>query len=184
MSERKMVLLEQDDLMHQNAGESNYNESAYFNFFDRRHRVGGFVRLGNRPNEGYAEMSICLYLPNGTVDFMFQRPSIGNNDAHDVGGLKFEIVKPFEHQRITYCGKVCRLKNPLEMSDPAAAFKENPYSNANLEIDYLATSPGWGGELREPTISGWQSLRDDRDPSQHFWKGHFEQPGRHRTVDI
>jgi hypothetical protein len=39
MSERKVVLLEQDDLMHQNTGESNYNESAYFNFFGRAQRA-------------------------------------------------------------------------------------------------------------------------------------------------
>lgn len=61
MSERRVILLEQDDLMHQNTGASNYNESAYFNFFDRRLHTGGFVRIGNRPNEGYAEMTICLY---------------------------------------------------------------------------------------------------------------------------
>ena len=35
MSELKVVLLEQDDLMHSNTGESNFNESAYYNFFDR-----------------------------------------------------------------------------------------------------------------------------------------------------
>ena len=49
------------------------------------------------------------------------------------------------------------LKNPLKMSDPAAAFKKNTYSNASIGIDYLATSPAWGGELGEQTISGWQS---------------------------
>lgn len=32
MSELKVVLLEQDDLMHPNTGESNFNESAYYNF--------------------------------------------------------------------------------------------------------------------------------------------------------
>jgi hypothetical protein len=29
-----VVLLEQDDLMHQNTGESKYDETAYVNFFD------------------------------------------------------------------------------------------------------------------------------------------------------
>lgn len=59
----------------------------------------------------------------------------------------------------------------------AAAFKKNPFSNATFEIDCLASSPGWGCELREQTISGWQSIKDDTDPSQRFSKGHFEQPG-------
>ena len=96
MAEFKVVLLEQDDLMHPNTGESNFNESAYYNFFDRQQRLGGFIRLGNRANEGYAEMTVCLYLPDGTIGFMFQRPEIANNSAHDAGGAKFEVVKPFE----------------------------------------------------------------------------------------
>ena len=39
----------------------------YFNFVDRAQRVGGFVRLGNRANEGRAEMTVTLFLPDGRV---------------------------------------------------------------------------------------------------------------------
>jgi hypothetical protein len=177
MAERKVVLLEQDDLMHPNTGESNFNESAYYNFFDRKQRLGGFIRLGNRANEGYAEMTTCLYLPDATVGFMFQRPEIKNNDSHNAGGAKFEIVKPFEHHRVSYSGKICVLKNPLEMADPAKAFKSNPYSKAKLEIDYRAVSPGWGGEFREKTDDGWVSPKFSGDPEAQFAKGHFEQLG-------
>ncbi len=86
MAERKVVLLETDDLMHQNTGESNFNESAYYNFFDRNQRAGGFVRMGNRPNEGAAEMTICIYLPDGRVGFMFKRPEITNNNRMTPAG--------------------------------------------------------------------------------------------------
>jgi len=183
MAERKVVLLEQDDFMHPNTGESNFNESAYYNFFDRSRRIGGFVRLGNRPNEGYAEMTTCLYLPDATVGFMFLRPEIKNNDRHEAGGLRFEVVKPFEHHRVTYSGKVCVLKNPLEMADPARAFKSNPYSRVSIELDYRATAAGWGGELREKQGDQWISARNDGDPSAQFAKGHFEQLG-HATGTI
>ena len=74
MGEVRWICLDADDLMHQNTGESNYNESAYYNFYDPAQRLGGFVRIGNRPNEGYAEMTLCLYLPDGTAGFMFGRP--------------------------------------------------------------------------------------------------------------
>lgn len=87
--------------------------------------------------------------------------------------VKIEIVKPFEHQRLTYSGNVCVLKNPLQISDPAAAFKRNPFSNATLEIDYLASSPGWGGELPEQTISGWQPIKDDADPMVRAVRGEY-----------
>ena len=177
MAERKVVLLETDDLMHDNSGESNFNESAYYNFYDRKNRVGGFVRMGNRPNEGNAEMTVCVYLPDNSVGFMFKRPEISNNEAHSAGGLKFEVVKPFEHHRVSYQGKLCMLKNPLEMAEPTVAFKNNPYAACELRLDYYGTAPGWGGELREKSASGWESLKPSGDATQQFAKGHLEQLG-------
>jgi len=64
-------LLPEDEFTHTPDAASNYNESMYFNVFDPTSKVGGWFRLGNRPNEGYAEMSICLYLPGGRVGSMF-----------------------------------------------------------------------------------------------------------------
>ena len=66
---------------------ANYNESMYFNVFDHRTQVGGWFRIGNsRPNEGHAEMSVCLYLPGGRVGFMYGRPKIANNDEDELPG--------------------------------------------------------------------------------------------------
>ncbi|MFZ0888916.1 MAG: hypothetical protein WA005_10725 [Candidatus Binataceae bacterium] len=177
MTESKVVLLEQDDLMHRNTGEPNFNESAYYNFYDRAQKVGGFVRLGNRPNEGYAEMTACIYIPDGSAAFMFGRPEIASNDAHNAGGLKFEVLKPFEHHRVTYQGNICMLKNPLEMAEPRQAFKTNPYAPMRLELDYRATAPAWGGELREKSAGGWESIRPSGDSSTEFARGHLEQLG-------
>ena len=79
-----------DAYPHEPEPVSNYNESMYFNFFDRSRKSGGFVRLGNRANEGYAEMTIALYLPDGSVLFQYKRPEITSNDAFDASA-KAEI---------------------------------------------------------------------------------------------
>jgi hypothetical protein len=178
MTETKLVLLEADDLMHQNTGEPNFNESAYYNFYDRAQRAGGFVRLGNRPNEGYAEMTVCLYLPDGSAGFMFNRPRITDNQAHNAGGLSFEVLKPFKQHRIAYRGGVCSLKNPLDLAEPSQAFKNNPHVACELELDFAAIAPGWGGEMRQNTARGWESVKAGGDPSQQFLRGHLEQHGR------
>ena len=83
-----------DEHMHPLEDASNFNESMYFNVYDPQERVGGFLRLGNRANEGYAEMTTCLYLPDGRVAFMYHRPEIADNDAFDAGGMRFEVVEP------------------------------------------------------------------------------------------
>jgi len=46
---------------------TNFNESVYVMAYDQVHRVGGWMRLGNRFNEGHAELAVCLYLPGGKI---------------------------------------------------------------------------------------------------------------------
>ena len=98
----------------------------YFNFFDPSRRLGGFLRIGNRPNERTAETTVCLYQPDGRVVFNFKRPEIADNTRFEAGGMRFEVEAPFERLRIEYAGKACRLADPLAMRDPRAAFQEQP----------------------------------------------------------
>lgn len=173
----ELVLLHEDDFMHAPESVSNFNESAYYNFFDAEQRVGGWVRLGNRPNEGYAEMTVCLYEPDGSASFMWRRPQIDSNAAHRAGGLAFEVVEPWREHRITYDGLVCHLKNPLEMAEPSVAFKRNPHVPVELELRWLGLSPGWGGEPRRRRPDGGYEAVGGGDPDKQFARGHFEQHG-------
>ena len=61
----RLRLSPQDEFTHPIEAARNFNESMYINCFDPRQQVGGWFRMGNRANEGYAEMTICLYLPGG-----------------------------------------------------------------------------------------------------------------------
>ena len=83
-----------DEYTHEPEAAINFNESAYYNIYDGEQKVGGWFRIGNRVNEGYAEVSICLYFPDGTAGFMFQKASITTNDAFDAGGARFDIIEP------------------------------------------------------------------------------------------
>ncbi|MFQ5416975.1 MAG: hypothetical protein ACE5FL_08005, partial [Myxococcota bacterium] len=102
-----------DEWTHENTGESNFNESMYFNFFDPAQQAGGFARIGNRPNEGRAEVTICLYRPKGRVLFNFKRASIADNDHFEAGGMRFEVQQPFKRLHVAYAGKACLLEDPM-----------------------------------------------------------------------
>ena len=151
--------------MHELGPEPNFNESMYFNLYDPKEGVGGWFRCGNRANEGYAEMTVCLYLPGGRVGFMFKRAEIDSNDAFDAGGIKFEVLEPFKRLDVSYSGKVVVLDDPLQMADPKKAFTENPYAECEVRIEYSGVSDMFGGEPDEP----------HEKPGEEFARGHYEQ---------
>jgi hypothetical protein len=166
----RVRLEEADEYTHPVEDTVNFNESMYFNVFDRERNIGGWFRLANRPNEGRGEMSCCVYLPDGRVGFMFARPKCTDNDAFDSAGMKFQVVEPFKRLKLTYSGKVCFLDVPKDMADPAKAFKTNPIVPATIELDYEGVSPMFGGE---PVNDDGSKIELDAEKS--FARGHTEQ---------
>ena len=167
----------QDDYTHPLGPEENFNESMYFNFFDQARGRGGFMRIGNRANEGYAEVTLCLYLPTGEVLFNYQRPHIDGNDAMDAGGMRFEVLEPLAKHRTTYDGGAVFLTDPAQMADPGRAFRENPMKRVQLDLTQEALGPVYGSA---------GSDRPAEEPGREFARAHYEQHMRARgtlTVD-
>ncbi len=154
-----------DEYMHELGPESNFNESMYFNCYDPQQNIGGWFRIGNRANEGYAEMTVCLYLPDGRVGFQYKRAQIANNNTFNAGGLSISVVTPFERLAIGYSGKVVLLSDPLQMADPKAAFTSNPFETCTIDLAIIGRSAMFGGEPDTPHEA----------PGEEFAKGHYEQ---------
>lgn len=155
-----------DDYTHPLGSETNFNESMYYNFFDRKSGYGGFLRLGNRANEGHAEMTCCLYAPGGPVMFNYKRPEISGNDAMDAGGMLFEVEEPLVRHRTRYEGSVVFLEDPSQLVDPGQAFRENPHRRIALDLVHSALGPAYGS-------SGGD--REIVDPEKEFARAHYEQ---------
>jgi hypothetical protein len=134
----------QDDYTHELGVEKNFNESVYFNFFDQQQNRGGFVRIGNRANEGYAEMTVIVWNPDGSAWFNYAKPSISHNEGWDAGGLKIEVVQPTETVQTTYQGAAVLLPDPRVMSDPGKAFRENPNQEITINLIHQAVGPFYG----------------------------------------
>lgn len=152
--------------MHELGPEPNFNESMYFNFTDPDQLVGAFFRLGNRANEKMAEMTVCVYLPDGHVGFMYGRPAISSNEAFDAGGMRFEVTEPFASLRVTYAGPVLLLDDPWLLSDPGMAFRSAPSVPARIDLTYRGCSTPFGGEPDTPV---------EAPDEEEFARGHYEQ---------
>jgi hypothetical protein len=160
----------EDELMHAPGDSPNFNESVYTNGFDMTSGVGGWMRLGNRVNEGYAELSVCLYLPDGRIACQFGRPAIARNDRFDAGGLSYRVIEPLRKVSMTYEGELVIVEDPDGLRDPQSLFKTAKKLPGRVHWTHEAASPIHGGEPTSdavPTMYG-------RD----FSLGHFNQHGR------
>ncbi|MES4792262.1 MAG: hypothetical protein C4321_04110 [Chloroflexota bacterium] len=152
----------EDDFTHPLGPEENFNESVCFNFFDRERQMGGFLRIGNRANEGYAEVTVIVYQPDGSALFNYKRSQISSNDGWNAGGLQVEVLEPGKRLRTTYEGSVVYLKDPREMREPSLAFKENSHQRIRLDLVHEGVGPIYGHVA-------------DANSQNEFARAHYEQ---------
>lgn len=166
----KFVMRPEDELMHRPDASVNFNESVYTNGFDTASPVGGWMRLGNRVNEGHAELSVCLYLPDGRIACQFQRPPITGNDRFDAGGLSYSVVEPLRKVSMRFEGELLIVEDPDALRDPQALFASGPRLPGHVSWTHEAESPIHGGQPADDTVQTMYG----RD----FSLGHFNQHGR------
>ena len=164
------VIHPEDELPHPSGPEVNFNESVYVNGFDSKTGTGGWLRLGNRVNEGYAELSVCLYLPGGRIACSFRRPGISANDRFEAGGLAYSVIEPFRSIEIRYDGELYIVDDPEALRDPQSLFARGPQASGRVRLTFVAESPMHGGA---PTHEGVQTMY-----GRDFSFGHFNQHGR------
>ena len=131
----------EDDYMHEIGNDPSHNESMFFNFFDAGQRLGGFVRIGNRPNELHAEMTLCVFLPDGALLMQWGRIPLDDRTAFSSGGLSFRVIEPGRKLAVEYLGKAVHITNPDELVNPGRAMRENPRVDVHLSLDVAGVGP-------------------------------------------
>ncbi len=123
-----------DEGVHEVGPAINWNESRYVDFYDTATGVGGFLRIGNRPNEGRAEMSVAINLPDGRNAFFFERAPIAANTLRS-GNQEWEVISPFRETIVRYEGPVLLLDDAWTLTDPKSAFATAPRAHAKIELN-------------------------------------------------
>ncbi len=163
------VLKPEDESMHTPDDLPNFNESVYCSGLDPKLKAGVWMRMGNRVNEGYAELSVLAYLPDGRLACQFQRPDISANDAFVAGGLRYRCIEPFKQIEMTYEGELLVLDDPNLLRDPKKMFEVAPRVQGAMRLNARAVSPAHGGE---PTSRDYEA---QMLYGYDFSRGHFNQ---------
>ena len=167
-----------DDFPHQPDDSPNCNESVYPNAFDPTGKVGGWMRIGNRVNEGYAELSVVLYLPDGRVACQFGRPNITANDKFVADGLSVEVVEPLKRITMRYEGELMLLDDPEVLREPKR-LGQAPRVPGRVVFETTGVSPIHGGSPTSPD----QPTMYGRDFSFNHFNQHTRIAGLIRVGD-
>ena len=163
-------LTPEDEFSHPPTSDSNFNESVYVNGFDAERRFGGWMRIGNRVNEGHAEAQVCIYLPDGRIACQFLRPEITDNEAFAAGGMEYRVIEPMKRVAMSFEGELMVLEDPALLREPRRLFVEAPRLPGRITYELEGVSPVHGGT----PIDDEQDTMYGRD----FSLGHFFQHAR------
>jgi hypothetical protein len=127
---------------HDAAGIANFNESVYVNFLDPVSRLGGLLRIGNRPTLGYREASIQLTLPNGAIAFRAGREHSSGNDDFATQGLSVTVERPTRSLHLGYDNSVAYVRSPAGLAENGrATLKSSPSVPCRVDLRWEASSP-------------------------------------------
>lgn len=133
-----------DEGMHAVGSHPQFNESMYFNAVDAGSGLSVLIRMGNRVNEGFAEVTVLVYLPGGAAAIHFERAAIRENAAFVAGGLRFDVRRPLEVAQVTYDGDVNLLARGTDLEDPKRALSESRVVPMRLRLEHVSLIPPYG----------------------------------------
>jgi len=107
------VAAEDTDVVHEFGDHPDWNESFYFNFYDRTKDICGFMRIGLKPNRDEKSMFFFLMMPDGS-HIGTRIPEQFKDSEFEANGLRYEKVIPERKWRIEYDGDMARLGSGAE----------------------------------------------------------------------
>ena len=95
------------DVLHPSGKNINWNESFYFNLYDKKEDICAFMRIGLKPNIKEKSMLCFFMMPDGS--------SVGTRSEEEfkdsslsVDGLSFKRIQPEKEWRLEYKGRLKR----------------------------------------------------------------------------
>jgi hypothetical protein len=85
-----------------------WNESFYFNFYDRENEIFAFMRIGLKPNRMRRMSSAASCSPDGSLVGMKDNEPM-TNSALKVKGLSFVKILPEKKWALNFNGYLARL---------------------------------------------------------------------------
>ena len=130
--------MDSTDIIHEFGTHEEWNESFYFNFYDRGQDICGFMRIGLKPNKKEKSVFCFLMMPDGNVFGVKDQAVMENNDL-EVAGLKFYKLEDDKKWRLEFDGELPKIAKEGEKE---RAIFDLTFSALNDIYDYRESVSG------------------------------------------
>jgi hypothetical protein len=126
------------DVIHEFGSQEEWNESFYFNFYDRGQDICGFMRVGLKPNKKLKDVFCFLMLPDGSV--LGVKDSVAMEDSElEAKGLKLVKVEDEKKWRLEFSGELPKMHKDAEKESVSFALD---FTALNDVYDYRESVSG------------------------------------------
>jgi hypothetical protein len=126
------------DVIHEFGSQEEWNESFYFNFYDRGQDICGFMRVGLKPNKKLKDVFCFLMLPDGSV--LGVKDSVAMEDSElEAKGLKLVKVEDEKKWRLEFSGELPKMHKDAEKEPVSFALD---FTALNNVYDYRESVSG------------------------------------------
>ncbi len=148
------------DIIHSPGKHKQWNESFYFNWYDKKQQICSFTRIGLTPNTGQKNMFLFFMLP--------QREKLGVRKNKSLGELPSEENLKLSVDELTFT----RMKSEKEWHLSYDGILVDPYQEHNapvpvqFDLDFVGLHPLFN--YRDCPISSIQEKLSKNVASEHF----------------
>lgn len=141
-----------DEFTHDHRGEPGYNESVYYNFAvadaGEAGPQGGVLRVGLRPTDGYAEMTLLVPLADGRTLFRYVREDLALDEfaagmgRYRCGPMTIAIEDPNRTITLSYHGEARILPDLAKFGDaPGVEWRAATEVSVAADVRFVAEHP-------------------------------------------
>lgn len=99
------------DIIHPVGGHLEWNESFYFNFYDKESGIFAFMRIGLKPNKKEKDVFCCFLMPDGSLIGIKDKEPLKNMEL-SAKGLSFVKIFPEKKWALNFSGHLALLGGP------------------------------------------------------------------------
>jgi len=141
------------DTLHEFGNHPDWNESFYFNFYDRKADIFAFMRMGLKPNRN-EKASFCFFImPDGSLIGTTGHEPVSTTELK-VRDLRFERITPEKKWHLTFSGTMDKHTG-----------KTNVQEQVSFELDWESLNQVF--DYRE-CVTGMKEKISEEIATQHF----------------